>query len=109
VLKGHEADVVSAGFSPNGRLITTASYDRTARVWDPESGHCLAILKGHQGLVVSATFSPNGERIVSASWDATARVWRSFPTTESLITYANSIAPRQLTAAQRVRFFIDNN
>jgi WD40 repeat protein len=109
VLKGHEGDVVSATFSFNGRLIATASYDRTARVWDADSGHCLAVLRGHRGLVVSAMFSPDGEHIVTASRDGTGRVWRSFSTIESLVMYAQSIAPRQLTNEQRVRFFLDND
>jgi WD domain, G-beta repeat len=32
-LKGHENWVMSAAFSPDGRLIVTASPDRTACVW----------------------------------------------------------------------------
>jgi WD40 repeat protein len=33
VLRGHEDRVVSAGFSPDGTRIVTASSDNTARVW----------------------------------------------------------------------------
>jgi WD40 repeat protein len=34
VLRGHEGPVTSAAFSPDGTRIVTASWDRTARVWD---------------------------------------------------------------------------
>ena len=34
VLRGHEGTVTSAAFSPDGSRIVTASYDRTARIWD---------------------------------------------------------------------------
>ena len=33
VLRGHESAVWSAGFSPDGTRIVTASGDKTARVW----------------------------------------------------------------------------
>jgi WD40 repeat protein len=33
-LRGHDAQVVSVGFSPNGTRIVTASFDKTARIWD---------------------------------------------------------------------------
>ncbi len=34
VLKGHEREVLSASFSPDGGRIVTASADKTARLWD---------------------------------------------------------------------------
>ncbi|MCT7962606.1 hypothetical protein NG791_18210, partial [Laspinema sp. D1] len=73
-LKGHQGEVISASFSPDGESILTASDDNTARVWD-RGGQMIAELKGHQGEVISASFSPDGESILTASDDNTARVW----------------------------------
>jgi hypothetical protein len=72
VLTGHTGWVTSAAFSPNGRRIVTASFDKTARVWDATSGQQLLVLRGHTGEVLSAAFSPDGGRIVTASNDKTA-------------------------------------
>jgi len=75
VLSGHEGLVRSASFSPDGKRIVTASYDRTARIWDTATGQQIALLRGHDGALSSASFSPDGKLIVTASYDTTARIW----------------------------------
>jgi hypothetical protein len=76
-LEGHEGPVHSAQFSPDGKRIVTASDDKTARLWDTESGKLLATLQGHESYVNSAQFSPDGKRIVTASYDKGARLWEA--------------------------------
>ena len=39
----------SAAFSGDGKRVVTASEDKTARIWDAESGKEIAVLKGHDG------------------------------------------------------------
>src|SRR5262249_28656391 len=63
-----------ATFSPDGRLILTASEDHAARLWDVADGHLLATLQ-HDDAVPAAEFSLDGKRVVTASADHTARVW----------------------------------
>jgi len=75
LLSGHQDQVSSATFSPDGTRIVTASWDKTARIWDAATGQQLAVLRGHEGYLSSAAFSPDGTRIVTASWDETARIW----------------------------------
>jgi len=41
-LKGHEGIVRSAAFSPDGRSIVTGGDDRSARLYDAESGKEIA-------------------------------------------------------------------
>ena len=41
--------VVAVVFSPDGRLVATASDDHTARVWEVSSGKQVATL-GHEGV-----------------------------------------------------------
>jgi WD40 repeat protein len=74
-LTGHTNGVYNVAFSPDGRLLATASLDRTARVWDPATGDCLRTLTGHTNTVWAVAFSPDGRLLATASPDMTARVW----------------------------------
>ncbi|MFE6620291.1 AAA family ATPase [Streptomyces sp. NPDC057740] len=78
-LLGHTGAVYLTTFSPNGKLLATASYDRTVRLWDvsdPERPQPLGKpLAGHRSWVSSAVFSPDGRTLASASDDGTVRLW----------------------------------
>ena len=65
IFQGHSAAVQSVAFSADGWRIVTASDDRTARVWDLQTGGQIAALTEHTAPVRSAVFSPDGLRVVS--------------------------------------------
>jgi WD40 repeat protein len=83
-IAGHADRVFFAAFSPDGRRFVTASWDKTARVWDVETGRQVLLLNGHAGRVYSAAFSPDGQRIATASEDGTARIWSALTGQEIL-------------------------
>lgn len=76
-LRGHKSEIHSARFSPDARLVVTASKDQTARVWETNTGKTVADLKGHTGLIFSAEFSRDGSLLVTASEDGTAKLWQT--------------------------------
>jgi WD40 repeat protein len=71
----HEDAVTSASFSPDGKWIVTSSRDKSARVWDAQTGNPVGNPMRHEGPVWTASFSPDGNWIVTASDDKTARIW----------------------------------
>ncbi|NER34741.1 MAG: hypothetical protein F6J93_12090 [Oscillatoria sp. SIO1A7] len=73
-LEGHEAEVASLSFSPDGSIIATASGDKTTKIWSQE-GKLLQTLDGHRDAVTSVSFSPDGNAIATASRDNTVKLW----------------------------------
>jgi eukaryotic-like serine/threonine-protein kinase len=74
VLRGHTAHINDVSFSPDGKLLATASDDRTVMLWDLSTGKGSA-LYGHADEAWDVVFSPSGKRLATCGKDNTVRVW----------------------------------
>jgi WD40 repeat protein len=75
VLAGHKLAVKAVAFSPNKKLLASASGDQTVRLWDVATGRTIHELLGHSHIVEAVAFSPDGSLLASGSDDRTIRVW----------------------------------
>ncbi|QRW26238.1 WD-40 repeat-containing protein [Rhizoctonia solani] len=74
-LKGHTKEVTSIAFSPGGLHLASASWDKTVRVWDVQTGQTVGEpFKEHTSYVFSVRYSPDGSRLASASLDHSIQV-----------------------------------
>ena len=83
-------------FSPDGKLVASASRDKTVRLWDAATGSALQTLEGHSDWVSDVAFSPDGKLVASASRDKTVRLWDA-ATGALLQTLEGHIAVRPLS------------
>ncbi|CAM1511956.1 Fc.00g094690.m01.CDS01 [Cosmosporella sp. VM-42] len=75
-IPGHGEAILAAQFSPSSSSrLATASGDKTARIWDTETGTPKYTLSGHSHWVLCVAWSPDGERLATGSMDKSVRLW----------------------------------
>jgi WD40 repeat protein len=72
---GHQdAQVMALSFSPDGRYLASAGFDRLVRVYDLQGQEPVEVLRGDRDSVFDVAFSADGRYLASAAL-AGARVW----------------------------------
>jgi WD40 repeat protein len=73
-LTSHHESVYSVSFSPDGKLLASASHDQTIKLWQLASRQEFRTLTGHLW-VYDVAFSHDGKLLASANGDHTVKLW----------------------------------
>ena len=82
--------IMSMAFSPDGKRLASAGYDKMVKVWDTTTGQETVTIRGHTARIYSVAFSANGNRLASASEDSTVKVWDAIHGQETFTFQGNS-------------------
>jgi WD40 repeat protein len=74
-LTNHLDQMKDAAFSPDSRLLATASVDSTIRLWEAATGRELTVLRGHLSQVDSVAFAEDGVTLASLEENQGVRLW----------------------------------
>uniref|UniRef100_A0A3Q3GVG5 Uncharacterized protein n=1 Tax=Labrus bergylta TaxID=56723 RepID=A0A3Q3GVG5_9LABR len=88
----HNNVVSDCCFTNNGHFLCTASWDKSLKLWDLQSGH--------EGSVSSCSFSVDAHLLVSGSYDRTVALWDMSTSGHSdWVTDVSVSADRKLVAS----------
>jgi len=80
----HSQEIYTVKWSPTGpgsanatsrRILATASFDGTVRLWDVADGSCYRVFSRHRDSVYSVAFAPSGEYLASGSLAGQMYIW----------------------------------
>jgi hypothetical protein len=102
-LKGHSDPVDGVAVTLDGKRAVSASWDKTLKEWDLETGGPLRTLEGHSSLVNRVAVTSDGKRAVSASSDKTLKIWDldSGRLLRTLVGHSASVKGVAVTADER--------
>jgi WD40 repeat protein len=75
ILEGHQNTVYALSLSPNDRLLASASWDGTARLWNIDTNLQVGSPLQHEDAVNGAAMSSDGKLLVTGCEDNNAPVW----------------------------------
>jgi ribosome assembly protein 4 len=75
-MTGHSKIINIVSFSPDGKLIASAAFDKNIRVWNNKGKH-ISTFRGHVQEVYQIAWASDSRLFVSGSKDSTMKVWDS--------------------------------
>ncbi len=119
VLKAHSKMVKSLAFSPDGKILASASLDGTAKLWDAATGKLIRTFRSDRDPIFdrlseirNVAFGPKGKRLVGMSTDGKMKVWdvdsgkQLLAIKHSIATYGFAFSPdgKHLASANLIDF-----
>jgi ribosome assembly protein 4 len=83
-MTGHQQPINIVSFSPDGRLIASASFDKSVKVWNGRDGSFIATFRSHVGPVYQVCWSADSRLLVTGSKDSTVKIFS--PSTKKLVS-----------------------
>lgn len=89
----HAKDINALSLAPNDSVFATASYDKTCKIWDVETGESKATLAGHKRGLWDVSFCQYDKLLATCSGDKTIKIWNldTFTIVKTLEGHTNAV------------------
>ncbi|QLL34829.1 hypothetical protein HG536_0H02040 [Torulaspora globosa] len=89
----HAKDINALSLAPNDSIFATASYDKTCKIWDVETGENRATLAGHKRGLWDVSFCQYEKLLATCSGDKTIKIWNleTFSVVKTLEGHTNAV------------------
>lgn len=74
-MTGHQQPVNFIRYSPDGKYIASASFDKSVRLWHGQTGKFVAVFRAHCQSVYQVAWSADSRMLCSSSKDSTIKLW----------------------------------
>jgi WD40 repeat protein len=78
ITPSHSDSVYGLDFSPDGKLLATASADKFVKIFDATTGKLVKALSGHTHYVLGVSWRADGRMLASCGADQSVKLW-SYP------------------------------
>ncbi|KAG0167641.1 U3 small nucleolar RNA-associated protein 13 [Apophysomyces sp. BC1034] len=91
--QAHDKDINSICIAPNDKYFATGSQDKTAKIWNVDTGSLVGTCKGHKRGIWCVRFSPVDQVLATSSSDKTVRMWslKDFTCLKTFEGHTNSV------------------
>ena len=89
----HEKDINALSVSPNDSVFATASYDKTCKIWNVDTGNLIATLANHRRGLWDVSFCQYDKILATCSGDKTIKIWSldTFTVLKTLEGHTNAV------------------
>lgn len=91
--RAHEKDINALSISPNDSVFATASYDKTCKIWNLDTGELEGVLANHKRGLWDVSFCQYDKLLATCSGDKTIKIWSldNFSVVKTLEGHTNAV------------------